>query len=98
MKYTWPANSQAPTVSLLRGWQADTTLATAGPTHPQTSVQQMCFDLHVSQDRGCLEQRLSGCLASECLTMANLSPGGTLIRHPSSQAEAFTAVSIALAL
>lgn len=61
MKYMWPANSQAQTVSLLRGWQADTTLATAGPTRPQTSVQQMCFDLHVFQDRACLhEQRLSG--------------------------------------
>lgn len=39
-----------------------------------------------------------GCLASECLTMANLNPGQTLIWHPRSQAEACAAVSIALAL
>ena len=38
-----------------------------------------------------------GCLASECLTMAILYPSGTLIWHPSSQAEACAAVSFALA-
>lgn len=88
MKYTWPANTQAQIASLLRGWQADTTLATAGPTHPQTSVQQMCFDLHVFPDWAFWHLG----------AMAKLDPGRTLIWHPSSQAKACAAVSCAPAL